>query len=499
MVALCRLMLVTSNSTNIRHEGDENGEHEPNRYYLDAVRNARLLPVPMPTCLNFRDRGSNLQTDGTNVSYIPSISNVDEPCLVRANHFIPPACGLFYFEVLVVAAPSSLPSMAIGICTRGAHKDGFLPGQEKHSTSSQQQAIVITYGYESTRGDRLNGSVVGEQYGPSWTQGDVVGCCVDYLNDRIHFTKNGTHLGVAFQNVGLGEGSRNLFPCVGLSELGQSVEVNFGRKPFRYDLASLVNECKESARLDILRQTSQIDRFDVLMNQIILCYLRHHGYADTASRFAREVNGGAERGEEQEENRDVRNRKQILHSILTGHTDNAIQLLETYYPGLLSLRTDILFAIKCQTFVDMVRASLLPQSQQQLDIHSCTEVISYGRKELVPLMHLLSSTSFNHMGDEQMEDARLERRLEKQKCHLRDVFSLLAYNNPCQSPVSHLLLDERRDELACKVNRAILKYLDKEKKTPMDIIARQGQVAIELLITTSQSPTTSFLSLDDFI
>jgi len=44
---------------------------------------------------------------------------------------------------------------------------------------------------------KLFGSGDGDEppYGPTYTAGDVVGCGVDFVNDRIFFTKNGEFLG----------------------------------------------------------------------------------------------------------------------------------------------------------------------------------------------------------------------------------------------------------------------------------------------------------------
>jgi hypothetical protein len=491
-------------------------ENSPNKYYLEAVRNARLLPVPMPTRLNFRDRGGNLQTDGYRTTYTPTITETvqDEPCLIRANHFIPPACGLFYFEVHVISAPAQ-SALAIGVCTRGAHREGYLPGQEKHSQQQQSATttlIVCTYGYESSKGQKLAGTIEGERYGPAWGSGDVIGCCVDYMNDCINFTKNGSNLGVAFQGCGLGEGFRgNMFPCIGLSQQGQCIEVNFGIKPFRYDLSGLVSECREMTRLDIVRQAStpSLTKIRHLTDRLVLDYLRHHGYADTAARFARDVEDGAEKISDKgdEEDKDSANRRDICKYIIEGDLVSAINSIQTYYPELLSRRIDIMFAIKCQCFVELIRNTIqdhmedLENNQIEIQI-PCIDAVNFGRRELVPLMLTISAQNEQDQELEKQNEEDLrhkDERLEKQKRLLRDVFSLLAYRDPRQSPVSYLLSDDRRHELARKVNRAALKYTNRSKDTAIEKCIRQGYVVIDSLVANSQSPIASMLYLEDFM
>ena len=37
----------------------------------------------------------------------------------------------------------------------------------------------------------------GQPYGPTFTTGDVIGCCINLVNNTCFYTKNGTHLGQA--------------------------------------------------------------------------------------------------------------------------------------------------------------------------------------------------------------------------------------------------------------------------------------------------------------
>lgn len=61
----------------------------------------------------------------------------------------------------------------------------FLPlGWDKHS-----------YGYHGDDGHSFCCSGTGHPYGPTFTTGDVIGCCVNLINNTCFYTKNGHSLG----------------------------------------------------------------------------------------------------------------------------------------------------------------------------------------------------------------------------------------------------------------------------------------------------------------
>lgn len=60
-----------------------------------------------------------------------------------------------------------------------------LPGWDKCS-----------YGYHADDGKAFCGaSNAGEDYGPTFTTGDVIGCGLNFVDKTIFYTKNGIHLG----------------------------------------------------------------------------------------------------------------------------------------------------------------------------------------------------------------------------------------------------------------------------------------------------------------
>ncbi|KAF0517968.1 SPRY-domain-containing protein [Gigaspora margarita] len=66
-------------------------------------------------------------------------------------------------------------------------------------------------------------------YGPLFSTGDTIGCCLNFKNNTVFFTKNGINLGIAFRNL-----KGILYPCVGLRSQGGSIEVNFGSRKFKF-------------------------------------------------------------------------------------------------------------------------------------------------------------------------------------------------------------------------------------------------------------------------
>ena len=57
-------------------------------------------------------------------------------------------------------------------------------GWDKHS-----------YGYHGDDGNSFCSSGTGEPYGPTFSTNDVIGCCVNLIENTCFYTKNGVNLG----------------------------------------------------------------------------------------------------------------------------------------------------------------------------------------------------------------------------------------------------------------------------------------------------------------
>ena len=78
-------------------------------------------------------------------------------------------------------------------------------------------------------------------YGPKFTVGDTIGCCINFCDHSIFYTRNGELLDVAFPEILIDESSKDdIYPMVGLYSPGDHIRVNFGREPFVFDIAQYV-------------------------------------------------------------------------------------------------------------------------------------------------------------------------------------------------------------------------------------------------------------------
>ncbi|RIB07721.1 concanavalin A-like lectin/glucanase domain-containing protein, partial [Gigaspora rosea] len=134
----------------------------------------------------------------------------------RANNPIPPQCKLFYFEVDIIDEGKN-KLIGIGYCEKSVNLNGLMPGYDYYS-----------WGYDGNDGYYWN-SRYGNKYGPSFSTGDTIGCCLNFKTNNVFYTKNGINLGIASRNL-----NGTLYPCVGLGLQGESIEVNFGSKKFKY-------------------------------------------------------------------------------------------------------------------------------------------------------------------------------------------------------------------------------------------------------------------------
>lgn len=72
-----------------------------------------------------------------------------------------------------------------------------------------------------------------EPYGQYWDSGDIIGVCIDLLEKKIEYFRNGISLGVAFTNIAVGENIA-YFPALSLSN-EEELTFNFGKLPFHYE------------------------------------------------------------------------------------------------------------------------------------------------------------------------------------------------------------------------------------------------------------------------
>lgn len=157
----------------------------------------------LPTRWSEQDRHTSLtvSTNGRDLTYHgPAASSEREAAAARTNHPIPPACGVFYYEVKIIQK-GQRGFISIGFSAPDV-KLYRLPGWEKRS-----------WGYHGDDGCSFAADKTGVPYGPTFGSecplifpsegemsepfdiaGDVIGCGIDFTQHRAFYTKNGVLL-----------------------------------------------------------------------------------------------------------------------------------------------------------------------------------------------------------------------------------------------------------------------------------------------------------------
>ncbi|XP_005995266.1 ran-binding protein 9 [Latimeria chalumnae] len=304
----------------------------------------RLYPAvdehetPLPRSWSPKDKFSyiGLSQNNLRVHYKGHGKTPKDAASVRATHPIPAACGIYYFEVKIVSKGRD-GYMGIGLSAQGVNMNR-LPGWDKHS-----------YGYHGDDGHSFCSSGTGQPYGPTFTTGDVIGCCVNLINNTCFYTKNGHSLGIAFTDL-----PPNLYPTVGLQTPGEVVDANFGQHPFVFDIEDYVREWRTKIQAQIERYPigDREGEWQTMIQKMVSSYLVHHGYCATAEAFARSTDQAV-----QEELASIKNRQRIQKLVLAGRMGEAIETTQQLYPSLLERTPNLLFTLKVRQFIEMVNGT----------------------------------------------------------------------------------------------------------------------------------------------
>ncbi|XP_029008762.1 ran-binding protein 10 [Betta splendens] len=352
-------------------------EHELNERLKRLYPAVNEEETPLPRFWSPKDKYSyiGLSQNNLRVHYKGHGKNHKDAASVRATHPIPAACGIYYFEVKIVSKGRD-GYMGIGLSAQGVNMNR-LPGWDKHS-----------YGYHGDDGHSFCSSGTGQPYGPTFTTGDVIGCCVNLINNTCFYTKNGISLGVAFTDL-----PPNLYPTVGLQTPGEIVDANFGQQPFVFDIEDYMSEWRAKIHGMIARFPigERLGEWQAVLQNMVSSYLVHHGYCATATAFARATETMI-----QEDQTSIKNRQRIQKLVLAGRVGEAIEATQQIYPGLLEHNPNLLFMLKCRQFVEMVNGT--DSEVRCLNIRSPKSQDSYSGSPSLSPRHGVSNTHLHTGG-----------------------------------------------------------------------------------------------------
>jgi len=170
-------------------------------------------------------RGSHVLVKTSNkssqcVEYIgEGVSDYDVGAIQGNGQARHPRRRYYYFEITIKDCGRH-GRISIGF-TGEDSKNNQHPGWESNS-----------YGYHGDDGALFHETGYGSNFGPKFSTDDIVGAGIDHLKQKIFFTKNGELVGHSIPNEVRG----TMYPTIGLHSRGEKVEVNFGRREFKYNL-----------------------------------------------------------------------------------------------------------------------------------------------------------------------------------------------------------------------------------------------------------------------
>ncbi|KMT20674.1 hypothetical protein BVRB_1g006490 [Beta vulgaris subsp. vulgaris] len=208
------------------------------------------------------------------------------------------------------------------------------------------------------------------------------------------------------------------------------------------------------------RQYENVDVSDSDSHNIVLSYLVHNCFKETVESFIGST------GIKQPANclEDIDRRKRIIQFALEGSSLKAIELTEELAPGLLEENKDLHFDLLSLHFVELVC------------LRKCTEALEFAQKKLTPF-------------------GKVQKYVEK----LEDFVALLAYEEPEKSPMFHLVSLDYRQDVADKLNRAILAHAKQPSYSSLERLIQQTTVVRQRLNQENSKDAIPPFSLKDFI
>jgi len=507
-----------------------------------SERLAQLYPhvsddTPLPSKWNSKDKAPTLVLQQNNlvVTYKGPGKSHKDAASIRADHPIPPLTGIYYYEVTILSKGRD-GYMGIGLSTKEVNLNR-LPGWDKGS-----------YGYHGDDGHSFCSSGSGVAYGPTFTTGDTVGCCVNFVENSCFYTRNGYNIGTSFRDI-----PNEVYPTVGLQTPMEAIEANFGLNSFKFDFDKYIDEYREKTRRSILDCTLKENELlhRTQLRRIVSTYLVHYGFCATAEQFNKHVESVFA-----DELNSMRNRQLIQQLILDGRTTDAIEKTKELFPSLLNDK-NLLFALKVRQLIEMINgtesetkhSSHLSTSKQtnkttspfksgsHQNSNGTTPTPSNNPMEVDDEQYLMNGLTnghalidgdghtmevehnHDHRNDQDDEDYPLLGRILQfgRELHtlkqqltleygenpqndkmLQDAFSLLAYPDAKLSPLAHLLEPSQRETVSNILNSAILEAHDMPRHPALEVLV--GYLGeCDKLMHKNHIPDCAFIDLNKYL
>lgn len=415
-----------------------------------------------PFAFSEEDKNKHLQCspDGLVVTYTGPGRKESDAASIRTTQPIPRvAVALYYFEIAIVDRGEN-GRIGVGLCDNKVTLNK-MPGWDGGS-----------YAYHGDDGllFRQNG-VAGSAYGPKYGTNDVIGCCWNFVDNKVFFTCNGKNLGTAFTNL-----KGVLYPTVGMQSKNGQVSANFGQKPFAFDIELYAHQQRDNILASIMARPLPQDY--TILTDTVLMYLMHSGYSQTAAAFAKDA------GREEiyhRERESMLKRQAVCDKVLKGHIDTAISDLEKQFPQVLNTHLNVRFLLLTQKFIEMIVSGA-----------SLEETVEYGRREL----SVFRDKEFIKSAQEDAHLVAQPGKPLKYSESLQDVYLLLAYGNPADSPTGHLTKQSRREKVADSVNSAILASQGRPMRSLLERFISQNEMILKHLMMSANGPA-ALVSAED--
>ena len=226
-------------------------DEESSRYgaghdFAARYRQSPVPHVPCPVVRRRRDGKIDVQLSSISYFEVRLVSRTGRRQR-RPNNALPGGG-----EGMVQPPPQAC--VAVGYGTSKFKLSGYEPGWTEDSL-----------GYHSDDGRRFFGSGTdSEPFGPSYGDGDVVGCGVHIPSMSVFFTKNGELIGTAYIINTEPRTYRELYPSIGLDSKEYTVHASFGAdQAFVFDVSKAERlyeayppPLRQSARLSSSQETA---------------------------------------------------------------------------------------------------------------------------------------------------------------------------------------------------------------------------------------------------